>query len=465
MKLIPLKQPLPIRAFILPWIDLISAASATAVSWAVTVYILVLPIGIETTIFTMMVVVMFWAIGPHFLDGYSPFKIKSRRHHIEVVGKIAGIYFTGLLLLIIFFGYLRLSAGFTFISTLIIPCGMLIGRSIGIQILHLPKFQRNVIIIGAGWAGRTIVREILSRPAYGYRPVGFLDHDVSKHGEVVEGVPVLGCHSDLLTFLKEMRTDFVVVAITRGTGSDLITTLYQARGRGVTVVRMTEIYEMLTQRVPVEHLPEHWVNEFVEGINGGKHEDHVMRKVINYILGLLLFIISIPFMLLVALLILVFDGRPVLFSQDRVGKNEKLIRLYKFRTMREASTEDDEGSIGESWVRRITRTGNILRITRLDELPQLINVIKGELSLVGPRPFIPSEVSVLSREVPCYQLRFLVRPGVTGHAQILAGYENKPETALRKLEYDLFYIKYQSIWFDLLLLLRTISAVLSRRGQ
>ncbi|MCK4814655.1 sugar transferase, partial [bacterium] len=177
---------------------------------------------------------------------------------------------------------------------------------------------------------------------------------------------------------------------------------------------------------------------------------------------LILFLPSIP---LIALLVFLMDGRPVLFAQERVGKDENLFTLYKFRTMRDPEDGDDEGSIGNSWKKRITRTGKFLRATRLDEIPQLFNVIRGDIHLVGPRPFISHEVDMLSSKVPYYKLRFLVKPGITGHAQLSAGYENDPETAVQKLEYDLFYIKYRSIWLDLAIIIRTVSAMVLRRGE
>ena len=194
--------------------------------------------------------------------------------------------------------------------------------------------------------------------------------------------------------------------------------------------------------------------------------DNALQHIVfNYGMGLLLFVLSFPPLLIVALLVLLFDGPPIFFSQDRVGKGKRHFTLHKFRTMRSAHAGEEEGSIGEAWKSRITRLGRILRATRLDELPQLINVLRGDINFVGPRPFVSSEVAILTQKVPSYDLRFLVKPGITGHAQVLAGYENNPETALRKLEYDLFYIKYRSIWFDIVIILRTIAAVLAGKGK
>lgn len=224
---------------------------------------------------------------------------------------------------------------------------------------------------------------------------------------------------------------------------------------------LTRLYEHLSQRVPVRHIDEHW---FIACFSGSRGSFHAHAKRILDVsfacVGLLFALVLWP---CIAIAIALGDSGPLLYSQERVGLDGRRFRLYKFRTMR-----CDAEQHGAVWARpndeRVTRVGRFLRQTRLDELPQLFNVLKGDMSLVGPRPERPEFVQDLERVIPYYQRRHLVLPGVTGWAQVRFPYGGSIADAEEKLKYDLYYLKHRSIVFDLLILLRTVSVVLYKTG-
>jgi lipopolysaccharide/colanic/teichoic acid biosynthesis glycosyltransferase len=228
---------------------------------------------------------------------------------------------------------------------------------------------------------------------------------------------------------------------------------------------MQIMYEELTQRVPVEHLESDWViRSFVDQVRvSGMYElSKRLMDIVGGLVGLLFFILIFPF---TALAIVIESGFPVFYSQERLGKGARLFRIYKFRSMRQDAEADGEARPSPIDDPRVTRVGSFLRRTRLDEMPQFLSVVTGEMSLVGPRAERPELVAQFQRQIPFYRARLLVKPGLTGWAQINYGYVASVKETIVKLEYDLYYIKHRTINMDFSIVLRTIGTVLRRTGR
>jgi sugar transferase (PEP-CTERM system associated) len=231
---------------------------------------------------------------------------------------------------------------------------------------------------------------------------------------------------------------------------------------GVRVEDATTTYERMTGKILIDDLRPSWLI-FSDGFRVS-WLTRFMKRAIDVTLALVVLVLAMPLMLLTALLVLLQDGRPVLYRQERVGENGRGFVLSKFRSMR----KDAEKSGTPIWAKdgddRITTVGRVIRKTRLDELPQLWNVIRGDMSFVGPRPERPFFVEQLSQDIPFYQQRHVVKPGLTGWAQVKYRYGSSQEDAMEKLRYDLYYIKHLSVIFDLTIVFDTVKVVLFRKG-
>jgi sugar transferase (PEP-CTERM system associated) len=231
---------------------------------------------------------------------------------------------------------------------------------------------------------------------------------------------------------------------------------------GVRVEDATTTYERVTGKILIDDLRPSWLI-FSEGFRVSRPVRWIKRT-IDLIFSLALALLSFPFMVLTAIAVAIESGRPVLYCQERVGENGKTFTLCKFRSMRLDAEKGGTPMWATAGDTRVTRVGRIIRATRLDELPQLWNVLKGDMSFVGPRPERPYFVAELAKDIPFYQQRHAVKPGLTGWAQVKYRYGSSLEDAMEKLRYDLYYIKHLSIFFDLTIVFDTVKVVLFRKG-
>jgi sugar transferase (PEP-CTERM system associated) len=268
--------------------------------------------------------------------------------------------------------------------------------------------------------------------------------------------------SDLVSSSQGKGVHRVIVAMPNRRGTIPVQELLALRMAGVRVEEATSWLEKISGRIEVEQLYPSWFI-FAEGFRFST-VNRIFRRFTNLSAALLGSIVSLPLLPFIALAVKLGSKGPVLYRQKRVGRGGEIFYCYKFRTMR----QDAEADTGATWATdddpRITRTGKYLRLLRLDEIPQLWCVLKGDMHFVGPRPERPEFVEWLSREIPYYGMRHVVRPGVTGWAQVQYKYGNTLADAREKLQYDLFYIKNASIGLDLLILFQTIKIVLKGRG-
>lgn len=338
-------------------------------------------------------------------------------------------------------------------------------RLIFIRIYKRTGQRRRMLIIGAGKAGCTLAELYHSLGARSFNIVGFIDDDEQKVGKVIERFPVLGTSARLIHMIDAYRISDLVVAINGEVQGSTFQTILDAQERGVDISRMPTLYEEMTGRVPIHHLESDWIiRSFVDEVRVSGFYDLSKRLVdiLGGALGILLLAICYPFL---AVAILLDSGFPIFYSQLRLGRGGTTFRIYKFRSMINQPILEDEPRVTMENDPRVTRVGSFLRKTRLDELPQFWNVLRGEMSLVGPRAEVPALVKEYQRQIPFYRARLLAKPGLTGWAQINYGYvSNITETGV-KLEYDLFYIKHRTIAMDIQIMLRTIGTAVRATGR
>jgi len=337
-------------------------------------------------------------------------------------------------------------------------------RIIYIKVFTGQAFMRRVLLVGAGESGRTFLEELAGIEPPPFLIVGLVDDDKSKQGTSLKGYRVIGDNLMLLELVEQEDISDIIVAITGTMNGEMFRALLDAQERGVEIARMPAAYEEVLGRVPINYLESDWLlRSFVDEVrvSGMYLLTKRLVDIVGALIGTSVLILLSPW---VALAIVLETGRPVLYSQTRLGQGALQYRVLKFRTM--VANAEPEGK-AEMAVRddpRATRIGRLLRRTYIDELPQFWNVLRGEMSLVGPRPERPELVEDYESYVPFYRARILAKPGITGWAQVNYGKGASVHGAAEKLEYDLYYIKHRGAWMDLWIILRTIGNVFGLRG-
>jgi exopolysaccharide biosynthesis polyprenyl glycosylphosphotransferase len=333
------------------------------------------------------------------------------------------------------------------------------------RFLSRAALGRRVIVVGAGWAGRTLVQAIRENEGAGLELVGFVDDDPDKQGQTVEGLPVIGDREDLVSLVEAEGVSQVVLAITHDLPEGLFRALLDCSEQGVEITPMPLVYEEITGRVPVQHVGDNWLVALPMDHASAGGLFPVFKRGLDVFVSLTGLVILAPLFPLIALALYVDSPGPVFYLQERVGRGGRIYRLIKLRTMVPHAEKDGRAVWAAERDPRVTRFGRLLRATHIDELPQFINVLKGDMSVVGPRPERPEFVAELERQVPFYRLRHAVRPGMAGWGLVNYGYGSSVEDALVKVQYDLYYIKRQSLALDLLILLQTFRRMALFQGS
>jgi len=319
-----------------------------------------------------------------------------------------------------------------------------------------------VLILGAGMSGKAIY-ELLNSPLSPYEVKGFLDDNPAKLG-LSRSATVIGTCEQIEEMARDVGAQLAILAIQNNRSPILIKSILNARLKGIDIKEMVDVYEQLTGRIPIRHIADQWLL-FAEGFYLLRKE-HIqnLKRLIDLFASSLLLVLIAPLFLLVAFAIRISSRGPVFFKQKRVGKDQVVFTIYKFRSMNENAEQN-----GAQWASlddpRVTKIGRFLRLTHIDELPQIWNVFKGDMSLIGPRPERPEFIKLLEREIPHYSIRHSIRPGITGWAQVCYSYGASVEDAFHKAECDLYYIKNMSLFLDFKILLRTIGIVFLGEGS
>ena len=326
-------------------------------------------------------------------------------------------------------------------------------------------FSQRVLLLGKGSRAKATLRDIQKRSWSSYQTykiVGYVHETQPKNKS--DDLKYLGPSRELLSVIEKHKIHEIVVTTDGNLKNELFESLIQCQAKGVRVSWMAEFYERLYQKVPVEHLDRSWALYMIQD----RRVFDRLELGIKRLLDLMLLLFALPVFLLilipVALAIKLESPGPVFYRQVRCGRAGDPFMIYKFRTMVVNAEKDGKARWASKGDPRITRVGQFLRKARLDELPQLLNVFRGEMSMIGPRPERPEFVTQLEKAIPFYRMRHLVKPGLTGWAQINYDYGNTVDDALVKLQYDFYYVRYWSIWLDLYILFRTVGVVLLLKG-
>ncbi|HEX8090503.1 MAG TPA: TIGR03013 family XrtA/PEP-CTERM system glycosyltransferase [Blastocatellia bacterium] len=327
---------------------------------------------------------------------------------------------------------------------------------------HLGVRER-VLILGSGEQAIEIARATLERRGAGFHIVGFVDNTPELVGKSLINPTVLGLTDDIGMLVERHQVDRIVVAVEDRRGKfpteELLNLTLSGR---IAVEESAQFYERLTGKIASEMLRPSWLI-FSRGSRYSSVANHV-RRMLNVGLAAVGFVLSLPVMISTAIAVKLDSRGPIFYTQERVGKNGRTFKIIKFRSMC-AGAESCSGPVwAEASDPRVTRVGRVIRKLRLDELPQFINVIRGDMNFVGPRPERPVFVERLSEVVPYYSQRHLIKPGLTGWAQIKYPYGASVEDAIEKLRYDLYYIKNQSLLLDAAIVFETVKTVLFGRG-
>ena len=319
-------------------------------------------------------------------------------------------------------------------------------------------FSKNALVVGEGKDAANIIRLIHQADDSGCRIFGVVTHSKGVPGELLEAVPIIGHISHLRDFVEHYKVETLIVATSLARENTLLKILRPLRYAGVEILDYASFYEQIAQEIPLDHIDDEWLMH--AAMNSSRIHIRKLKRIMDLAVAVVGLVLSVPICLITAMCIKIDSPGPVLYKQRRAGLDGKAYTLLKFRTMR----TDAETASGAVWAgkfdKRVTRVGRFLRKSRIDEIPQLLNVLRGEMSLVGPRPERPEFIEALAQTIPFYKERLLVPPGITGWAQINFPYAASIRAARRKVQYDLYYIKHMSLFLDVLILLRTFKTIL-----
>jgi sugar transferase (PEP-CTERM system associated) len=399
----------------------------------------------------------------YLFDLYDFIVMHDRRELVLRLVQALGLAWVALALAFYVFPQLKLGRGVSLIA-LPLALGLMVSWRISIHwLLAHPDFGEKILIVGSGSLAMEVAREMLDRPDAGYRMAGFVGNDPELLGKSLVNPRVLGLTSELGEVVRRENIDRIIVAMGERRGQLPTNELLQLSLAGtVNIEEGASFYERVTGRVSLNMIRPSWLVFSSRGrqarISG------IARNIAHRIVALIGAIFSLPIAILTAILIKLDSRGPILYKQERVGKNGSLFTVMKFRSM-----HTDAEKAGPVWASqdddRTTRVGKIIRKLRIDEIPQFWNILRGDMDFVGPRPERPHFVSQLAEEIPYYEQRHLIAPGLTGWAQINYPYGASIEDARQKLEYDLYYIKNQSLMLDAMILFETIKIILFGRGR
>jgi sugar transferase (PEP-CTERM system associated) len=420
----------------------------------------------NTAFLRVLLIVLVCQVCLHYTDLYDLRTIQTKRDLAERLMRAIGA--TSLILGIAYwlFPLLVVQQGVFLMTAAMAIVLVMAWRSTFDVITSRLMPRERLLLVGTSPAAIVLARELFERrQELGVDIVGFVDPDPSRVGAPVINPGVVGTIDDIPGLTSRMRVDRVVVSLSDQRGKLPMDQLLDVRLRsGVLFDHLASVYEEYTGKIALENLRPSWL-VFSTGFRKSWLLTAV-KRVFDITAAVCGLILSLPLTIVTAIVVKLESPRdPVLYHQERVGLNGATFTIHKFRTMK----SDAEAATGPVWSAgdhdpRITRVGHFMRKTRLDEIPQLFNVLIGQMSLIGPRPERPSFVEKLTQQIPFYGQRHVVKPGVTGWAQVRYSYGASVEDAIEKMQYDLYYVKHMSLMFDVMIALETIKTVVLRRG-
>ncbi len=398
----------------------------------------------------------------YLFDLYDFVVMHDRRELVLRLVQALGLAWMALAFMFYAFPQLMIGRGVALLA-LPLALGLMVGWRVSIHwFLGHPEFGERILIVGSGNLAVDVAREVLERPDAGYRIIGFVGTDSELLGQSLINPRVIAVTSELPEIVRRENIDRIVVAMGERRGQLPTEVLLKLSLAGtVSIEEGASFSERVTGRVSLNMLRPSWL--IFSGRGRQARISGITRSVVHRVLALMGAILSLPIVVVTAILIKLDSKGPVFYRQERVGEHGRPFTLLKFRSMK---VDAEEG--GPVWAskddNRTTRLGRIIRKSRIDEIPQFWNVLRGEMNFVGPRPERPHFVAQLAKEIPYYEQRHLIPPGLTGWAQIKYAYGASIEDARQKLQYDLFYVKNQSLILDAIVMFETIKIILFGRG-
>jgi sugar transferase (PEP-CTERM system associated) len=407
--------------------------------------------------------VCFCLLNLYFYDLYDYTVMGNRRELLLRLVQALGIAWVLLSFLFYFVPPLMMGRGVSVISVPIVLILLLTWRILIHLLTGHPEIGEKILVVGTGKAANDTAEAIWERRDAGYRIVGFVTENGSKPKNLPAKMNLLGSANNLEEVIKNEKINRVVIAVRERRGAFPTETLLRMSLAGnINIEECTSFFERVTGKVHIDMLRPSWL--IFAGRRHGSRIEQVFREVVHRFLALIGLVVSLPLAVLTAILIKLESKGPVFYRQERLGKNGKIFEVIKFRSMNIDAEADGKPVWATNDDGRATRVGRIIRKIRVDEIPQFWNILKGEMNFVGPRPERPHFVAQLAGEIPFYEHRHLVAPGLTGWAQIKYPYGASIEDARQKLQYELYYIKNQSLTLDLIIVFETIKTVLFGRG-
>jgi exopolysaccharide biosynthesis polyprenyl glycosylphosphotransferase len=453
-------------------IDFVTVNLAWTVYYVTRVRAGLFPGSIEPDFLVPMFAVWVYWVVVFFLFGlYRPWYGKSRFDELATVFRAT--LFGVLLLFFMIFIDDQGGGGPVYTRLLILVYWLLMFGMVGGGRLLLHTLFRRLLLAGiglrntviVGWEGKAheLVDRLLQYPALGHRIVGFVPVSAGTAGGSYRDIPVVGTVGSLPEVLDTLGVRDVLIALDSTDHDRLLSVIAACNGHDVAIKIIPDLYDIISGQARTNQIYGFPLIEISPQLM--QPWERLVKRVIDIVVSFLVLAIGSPVWLLVALAIKLDSKGPVFYTQERVGRDEKRFKVIKFRSMREGA----EVASGPVWANRedprVTRVGKLLRRARIDEVPQFINVLDGDMSLVGPRPERPFFVDQLSKEIPLYKRRLKVRPGITGWAQVKHKYDESVEDVRKKVEYDLYYIENMSLRMDFKIFLNTIAVVLLGKGH
>ncbi|KPK55293.1 MAG: hypothetical protein AMS22_04850 [Thiotrichales bacterium SG8_50] len=460
------QAPFSERRLALIMVDTFLLALATATSILLRDWVTNSGLNIQQVFYRWYWLIPWFGIwlGSSFLNdlydiptSYSKYSTVSR---ILTTGQLSFIIYMPLSFLMLY----PLSSLLVLFSLVMAIPAIIAWRLFYIKVSGLPAFRYRVLIIGTGKQAATITGLLKSKAELNFEVMGHVEDVPTRSESRIGDLNVLGDLKDLPRLISETRAHEIILATGNGINQDILQCLIECQAKGVRMIRMPDLYVRLKRQVPINEIDADWAFHAIQS----QALFWRMKLGIKRMMDIVLILFGLPILGLVlpvlALAIRLDSPGPIFYRQVRSGRAGKPFYIFKFRTMVNNAEKDGKPQWAKKNDSRITRVGRFLRKARLDELPQLINILRGDMSFIGPRPERPDFVNMLREQVPFYDTRLLVKPGLTGWAQVHYDYGNSTEDALIKLQYDFFYIGHWSLWLDLYILFRTVAVVLKLKG-
>ncbi|MBW6493580.1 MAG: TIGR03013 family PEP-CTERM/XrtA system glycosyltransferase [Burkholderiaceae bacterium] len=409
----------------------------------------------QAVLFALIMLLMMTALGLY--DAYD----ESFRVTLQRIIVAYGLTLITISVIFYVFSQTYVERGVFAVASVFALAGEILVRLFFFRVTAAGLPRRRVLVLGNGVEAEQVIR-FLNEGARG-RTIQYAglypvvaERDANGKARTIN-------HDHLLRTIRDLNVGEIVIAVREQRGGVLpLRQLLDAKLRGIQVIDLATFYERELGMLYIDHIKASWLI-FGEGFSQGLLRD-VVKRVFDLFFGLLLLVISLPVQLLAVLAIIIDSGLPILYRQERVGQGGRTFTIVKFRTMVDDAEKDGTPCWAQQGDARITRAGRFLRLTRIDELPQLFNVLRGDMSFVGPRPERPFFVRHLLEDIPFYDLRHSVKPGITGWSQVRYPYGASVGDSMQKLQYDLYYVKNHSLFLDLLILVDTVQVVLLGKG-